>query len=207
MTRVRRGWWRENTVWLAALPLCLAAAAGASSYAVKDLWYNTGLHHEVAAGEQGQWLQVTQKYDDPVGSTSRTYRVRLDDFETVETWPYYEDEPRKPPDGIDAVVAHVDWEAAPDQVLFGCRLALVDDSGRRYELDSQDSIDLCTPEDHPGPTGPYAADQDRDAVAEGAERPSSWSTAPVFLVPEGRRITRMLVFWDPPPDYVTLSVS
>ena len=206
MTRAS-SWWRDNAVWLAALPLCVAAAAGASSYSVKNLWYDAGLHHEVASAEQGHWLEVTQDFDDPVGATSRTFRVRLDGREPAETWPYYEDEPREPPDGIGAVAVHLDWEAAPDQVLAGCRLALVDDDGRRYELDSGDSLDLCTPEDHTGPSSPLTADDARGEVAQGADRPPTWSTAPVFLVPEGRRITRLLVFWDPPPDYVTLSFS
>jgi hypothetical protein len=184
----------------------VAAAASGSSYNVKSLWYQQGLHHEVASGQQGRWLGVEQPYSDPVGRTTRTYRVRLEELTTTDTWPYY-DEPREPPDGIEAVVAHLDWEAEPDQQLVGCRLALVDDEGRRYELDSDDTLDLCTPTEHEGPFGPTSQGDDRDRVEPGRERPPAWSTEPVFLVPEGRRITRLLVFWDPPPDYVTLSVS
>ena len=104
---------------------------------------------------------------DSVGDTSRSYRIRLDGIEKTATWPYYDDGPREPPDGIDAVVAHLDWQADPDQQLFGCRMALEDDQGRRYELDSGDFLDLCTPADHPGPLTPINADDDRDEVEAG----------------------------------------
>lgn len=207
MTRADRGWLRENRLWLAALPLCVVAAAAGSSYNVKDLWYDQGLHHEVASGEQGRWLEVSQEFTDSVGDTRRSYRIRLDGIEKTTTWPYYDDGPREPPDGIDAVVAHLDWQADPDQQLFGCRMALEDDQGRRYELDSGDFLDLCTPADHPGPLTPINPDDDRDEVEAGTERPPTWSTSPVFLVPDGRRITRLLVFWAPPPDYVSISVA
>jgi hypothetical protein len=207
VTRARRSWWRDNRLWLAALPLSVLAAAAGSSYNVKDLWYDRGLNHEVASGEQGRWLEVSQEFTDRIGDTSRTYRVRLNDLEKTSRWPYYDDGPREPPADIDAVAAHLDWQADPDQQLAGCRLALEDDEGRRYELDSGDSLDLCTPTDHPGPLGPLSADGVRDEVEPGTERPPTWSTAPVFLVPEGRRITRLLVFWGQPPDYVTISVS
>ena len=44
------------------------------------------------------------------------------------------------------------------------------------------------------------------AVPAGEERPPTWSTSPVFLMPEGRRITKVLVWWGS-PEYVELSVS
>ncbi len=202
----RRSWWQENRLWLAVLPLCLAAAAAASSYNVERLWYRQGLHHEVAHAEQNRWLEVHQPYEDAVGRTSRTFEVRLRGTDPTALWPYELDGPRTPPEGVDAVVAYLDWSALPDQQLVGCYLALEDDDGRRYETTVADSSDLCTPDERPGPSFPDRDADQRPAVPAEEARPRVWSTAPVFLVPKGRRITGLLMSWGT-PDYVRISVS
>ena len=200
-------WWRENRLWLAALPVALAGLLLASSYHVKFFWYDAGLHHRVVSGQQGERVSVTMDYDDAVGATSRTFEVQLTELGPVETYPFADqDEPSPPPDGIDAIAAHLDWAAEPDQVLAVCNVSLVDDQGRRYDADTEHVRDQCTPEDRPGPDDPSAEDGERGLVVEGEDRPPSWSTAPVFLVPHGRRISRVLVWWSA-PDYVELSVS
>jgi len=201
---VSRGWWRDNRWWLPALPVSLAALMAASAYNVKTFWYEGGLHDRVASAERGEFVSATERYDDPVGATSRTFRVRLDRLRTVGWYPF-EDEPGPPPDGVDAIRAYLDWEARPDQVLAFCTVSLVDEEGRRYDSPGGDASS-CVPEDRPGPTDPFSADGERGLVAPGHERPEAWSTAPVFLVPEGRRITRVLVWWRY-PHYVELSVS
>jgi hypothetical protein len=202
-------WWRENRLWLAALPVALAGLLLASSYHVKFFWYEAGLHHRVASGQQGERVAATMKYDDVVGGTSRTFEVRLAGLRTSNVYPFAdEDEPSPPPDGVDAVVAHLDWAAEPDQVLSYCMVSLVDDQGRRYDVDTEAVFDLCTPEDRPGPDDPSREDGERGLVVEGLERPPTWSTAPVFLVPRGREISQVLVWWEiSMPDYVELSVS
>jgi hypothetical protein len=204
-----RGWWRDNRFWLPALPLALAMLLLASSYNVKDFWYDAGLHHRVASGQQGEQVSATMRYDDAVGATSRTFEVRMTELGTTDTYPFKdEDEPQPPPNGIDAVVAHLDWAAESDQVLTACTVSLVDDQGRRYDVDTTTVFDSCVPEDRPGPTDPFSKDGERGLVVEGEERPATWSTAPVFLVPHGRKISQVLVWWPQSmPDYVELSVS
>ena len=197
-------WWRDNRWWLPALPVSLAALMAASAYNVKTFWYDGGLHDRIASAEQGEFVTASHRYDDLLGETSRTFRVRLDRLWEVGRYPF-DDEPAPPPDGYDAIRARLDWAARPDQVLTFCTVSLVDEDGRRY--DSHDGlVDSCVPEDRPGPTDPFTADGERGLVVPGEERPEQWSTAPVFLVPEGRRSTEVLVWWQP-PHYVELSVS
>ena len=203
-----RGWWRENRLWLPVLPFALAALLLASSYNVKDFWYVGGLHDRIGSAEQGDFVSATDDYEDKRGATSRTFRVRLTGVEKTDVYPSEDEdeEPSPPPDGLDAVVAHLDWEAEPDQVLRFCVVSLVDDEGRRYDTDTPTTYGHCTPEDHPGPEYPFTEDDPRGVAPDGLERPPAWSTSPVFLVPEGRRITQVLVWWET-PQYVALSVS
>jgi hypothetical protein len=201
-----RNWWHENRFWLPALPLALAGMLLASSYNVKEYWYDNGLHHELATAGQGTFVTTTDQYDDARGATSRTYTVRLDALGSTDVYPTEDDEAGRPPEGVDAVVVRLDWKAAPDQVLRGCTVSLVDDRGRRYDVDRTAFLNVCTPEGHGGPGDPYGPSEDRGIVPEGEDRPATWSTAPVVLVPHGRRITQVLVWWQT-PGYVQLSAS
>lgn len=202
-------WWRRNRLWLLAVPFALAAMLVASAYDVRTFWYYSGPHHELAAAEPGDPVEVTDDFSDAVGDTSRTFSVRLDRLEPVDVFPFDDVEgERPPPDGLQAVAAHLDWSAEPDQVLRGCQVALVDDDGRRYELlPGGGQVDVCTPEDAGGPEAPLLEGARRGELPYGeGPRPASWSTAPVLLVPEGRNFTRLLVWWEL-PDYATLPVS
>lgn len=200
----RTGWWRGNRFWLAALPVALLAAVAASSYNVKPFWYENGLHHEVASAPLGSSTRATIQYDDALGATSRTFEVSLAALQPTDSYPYRFDEPGPPPDGVDAISVHLHWKAEPDQVLRSCTVSLVDDQGRRYDAE-QFAFSGCVPEARGGPTDPQA-DGERGDVPEGEDRPPSWTTAPVVLVPQGREITQVLVWWER-PSYVTLSAS
>lgn len=201
------GWLRENRWWLAALPLGAATLVGGSSYLVHDYWYVQGLHHELASGEQGELVRATDDYRDRVGSTSRTFRVRLAGVEPADTYLFdiFDDGPRPVGEGREGLVVHLDWRAAPDQSLRRCEIALVDDEGRRYEQVGAAQPDPCVPDGHGGPEPAEFQGGVRE-VPPGEERPPEWSTAPEFLLPEGVEITRVLVWWER-PDYVSLNVS
>jgi hypothetical protein len=203
----RQGWWRENRFWLPALPVALAAVLLASSYQLKTFWYDEGLHDKVASAPQGEYAAVSLDYRDAVGPTSRTFRVKLKLVATTRDYPFNDVEgPREPPEDVDAVVVHLGWDASPDQVLRGCQVTLVDSEGRHYErLPGDGQGNLCVRSGMEGPVQPLLEGEQR-TVPEGADRPPTWSTAPVFLVPEGRRITQVLVWWER-PRYVELSAS
>jgi hypothetical protein len=204
---MNRSWWRENRFWLPALPIALAGLMLASSYNVKDYWYDNGLHHELATADQGTFVSTTEPYDDALGPTSRTYSVRLAALGSTDVYPNEEDGgPGRPPEGAGAVVVHLDWKAPGDQVLRGCTVSVVDDQGRRYDVDRATFSNPCTPEDHAGPHDPFSNTGERGTVPEGEDRPATWSTASVILVPPGREITQVLVWWQV-PGYVRLSAS
>jgi len=203
---VTRSWWRENRFWLPALPVALAGLLLASSFNVKEYWYDNGLHHELASAGTGTFVSATDLYDDPLGPTSRTYSVRLAWLGSTEAYPDEEyGDPGPLPEGTDAVVVHLDWKAQADQVLRGCQVSLVDDQGRRYDVTRQ-FVNPCTPEGRAGPSDPFTATGERGIVPPGEDRPPSWWTAPVILVPRGRTITHVLVWWQT-PGYVQLSAS
>ena len=97
------GWWRENRLWVSVLPLALAALLLASSYNVKGFWYVNGLHDRIGSADPGDFASATDHYEDTVGPTSRTFRVRLTGVEEAPLYPFEEDEedeedgPRPPP--------------------------------------------------------------------------------------------------------------
>ena len=202
----RTGWWRENRWWLLALPVAPAVLLGASAYNVKEYWYDGGLHDRLASADAGASLTATDRYEDAIGETSRTYRVRL-----AVVRPRRCDLPRTGRAGPDHRRAPppwrvwLDWEADPDQTL-----RLLHGLARRRPgppLRHRHARASSTPARRrvtTVPTGPLSRRR-RPAGARGGERPPAWSTAPVFLVPEGRRITQVRVWWEL-PDYVQLSV-
>jgi hypothetical protein len=200
----RTGWWRENRWWLPALPFAAAALVAASAYNVKDYWYDGGLHQELGSARAGQFVTATDHYEDALGKTSRTFRVRLASVQKTDRYPYA-DQPGPPPAGTTAWQVDLDWAADPDQALRFCTVSLVDDEGRRYDTDDEHIFSTCTQDGHAGPDDPTSPDDVRGTVPEGEERPSTWSTRPVVLVPDGRKITQVLVWWET-PRYVKLSV-
>jgi len=208
VTAGRKGWWRENRWWLPGLPLAAVAMAVASGYQLEDYWWDKGLHHESAAADQGRAVTVTQDYTDYLGTTSRTYEVRLTGLdETDEVTTELFEGPRPPGEGQQALVAHLEWAAEPDQALRACEMALVDSDGRRYDIVGTPPDDACTPEGRGGPNVPFAEGQERGTIPAGEDqRPPTWSTDPVFLVPDGVEITQVLVWWQL-PDYVRLNVA
>ena len=204
-----RGWWRENRLWLVVLPLALVAALAASSYGrAQEFWYDLGPHDRIARGERGEFVEATSDYQDALGPTTRSFAVRLAELEEVDDFPYdASQEPEPPPEGLQPVAVHLDWRADPDQVLSGCQIALVDEDGRGYEVIAGTRQDVCVPFDQRGPQAPVSVDEVRGQDPLDAEpRPPEWSTAPVVLVPEGREITRVLVWWQL-PQFVALDAS
>jgi hypothetical protein len=205
---VRAGWWRTNRWWLPVLPVALVAMVVASSSNVREFWWETGLHHELASARPGEPVRVTDPYEDALGPTSRTFTVSLAGLEERPVFPYDDAAgERAPADGLRAVAARLDWEAEPDQVLELCQVSLLDSEGRRYDLlPDTDQAPACVPEGRGGPVTALSGTQERGTVPKGQDRPPTWSTEPVFLVPTDAEVTRVLVWWSP-PDYAALSVS
>lgn len=201
----RRSWWRTNRWWLAAIPFALVATLGASAYNVEEWWYDAGLHHRLATGDQGTPLSITQHFEDDAGETSRTYSVELVSVTPTSLYPY-QDGADRPPEGVQAYRVDLDWAADPDELLRGCTVALFDDQGRQYAADGSDNYSICVPFGHEGPREADAFGTERGTLPDGEDRPPTWSTSPIVLVPEGRTITQVRVWWQL-PDYVLLRAS
>ena len=196
-------WLRRNRWWLVALPLAVALAAVASAYQVKLFWYDADLRHAMATAEPGEFVTVTDDYSDPFGETSRTLRVRLTGVDTTPTWPTLDGEALTPA-GTQAVVVRLEFEADPGETLNYCNVTVEDTEGRRYEIPELAAQSTpCLPDGRTGPVLPATRDTRRGYVVPGEERPPTWQAGPVFLVPEGATVGRVLVWWDE-PDYVEL---
>jgi hypothetical protein len=145
------------------------------------------------------------------GEVTRTFRVRGTGSESTSTAGPSDDPTELTlPSELTGWKVTMDFEASPDQVLFGCRLALLDDDGNRYvyrpyiDLVSQ-GIWPCVPADHPGPRPSITAGEPRTTMP-GEERPSNWTTQPVILVPRTAKITQVLLWWEE-PDYLAVQMD
>jgi hypothetical protein len=205
---VRRGWLRANRWWLLVLPVALVLAAAASSYRVRTFWYDDGFHHRTATAKPGGFVRVVNHFEDGVGKTERTFRVRASGLTELNQVPDSLEETGKPvPRGTTAYGVDLELEAAPDQDLNYCRVVLVDRDGRKFgglDTDLFGQANMCVPEDTPGPNTPLSKGEKRGVLEEGEDpRPPSWSVEPVVLVPRGADIREVRISFTP-PEYVGL---
>lgn len=203
------GWLRSNRFWLPAVPLAFLAMLAGSSYHLKTFWYDNGLHHVIARAEPGRSVYVVDPYDDAQGHTAHRFRVRLDGLTRVTQVTDSSGDRVDLPAGADAYQVDLSFRAAPSMALSYCNVALVDVDGNRFGGDQSDPVrqsNKCVPEGHEGPTAALFKGQLRGAVPPGAERPPSWSVAPVVLVRHGAHI-RAAWLWFDRPDYVVLPLA
>ncbi|MGV9803145.1 hypothetical protein ACWDTP_34330 [Mycobacterium sp. NPDC003449] len=204
-------WLRRNRWGLLALPVTLILAAGANAQRIHDYWWDQDLRRAAVTGDQGQWVTWSDTFTDATGDSTRTVTVKVTGSEPADR----ADESGQPtPLGLPAEVTGravtMDFRAAPDQVLYGCRLALVDDDGNRYAYrpvvnNVSQTMFPCVPDEHPGPRPSITAGEPR-TVWPGEERPPRWSTRPVVVVPREARITQVLLWWEE-PDYLAVQLN
>ena len=223
-----RSWLRRNRWGLLALPVTAALAIGANAQRLHDYWWIEDLRHAAATGGQGEWVTWTDSFTDALGSGTRTFKVKVTRTEsTVDAGSSSDVDGGSPSDAdadsLSEVAADLelspdltgfrvtmDFESAPDQVLFGCRLALLDDNGNRYVYrpivnDLMQNMHPCIPEDNPGPQPSITAGEPRTAIF-GGERPTHWTTQAVVVVPRTATITQVLLWWEQ-PDYLEVKLD
>jgi hypothetical protein len=202
-----KSWLRRNRWGLVALPVAAVLAVGANAQRVHGYWWDKDLRHAAATGGRDEWVTWSGEFSDALGPSTRTFRVKVTSTE-----------PPAPGDAAKLKLASdltgirvtMDFEAAPDQVLSGCRLALLDAEGNRYlyrPMVNKLKQDLwpCVPEDSPGPAPSITAGEAPVALSD-EERPPSWTTEPVVVVPRAAKITQVLLWWEE-PDYLAVQLN
>ena len=202
-----KSWLRRNRWGLVALPVTAALAVGANAQRLQDYWWDRDLRHAAATGSRDEWVTWTGSFTDATGPATRTFRVKVTSTEP----PGREDVAKlELPSDLTGFRVTMDFEAAPDQVLFGCRMALLDADGNRYLYrpmvnDLTQDIWPCVPEDRSGPRPSISAGEPR-TVFPGEERPPNWTTTPVVVVPRTAKITQVLLWWEQ-PDYLAVQLD
>jgi hypothetical protein len=203
---------RRNRWGLLALPVAAVLAVGVNSQRLQDYWWDRDLRHAAATGGQNEWVTWSDSFSDATGEATRTFRVKVTGAEPTDiAEAASEPEELELPSDVTGMRIEMEFEAAPDQVLFGCRLALLDDDGNRYVYRPglggvmQDSWP-CVPGDHPGPQPSINAGEPRKVLLAGGERPPQWRTRPVVVVPRNAKITQVLLWWEQ-PDYLAVELN
>jgi hypothetical protein len=206
-----RTWLRRNRWGLVALPVTVVLAVGANAQRLHDYWWDKGLRHAAATGGHDEWVTWSDSFSDATGPATRTFRVKVMGTESIaEAGPSPEKTDLELPPNLTGWRVTMDFEAAPDQVLFGCRMALLDDKGNRYFYRAivnhlNQDIWPCVPGEQPGPSPSITAGEPR-TVLPGEERPPQWTTRPIVVTPRNATITQVLLWWEE-PDYLAVTLN
>jgi hypothetical protein len=113
-------WLRRNRWGLLALPVTAALAVGANAQRLQDYWWDKDLRLAGATGSQGEWVEWSDSFSDAAGDGTRTFRVKVTGSESIDAaGPSAESADLELPSDLTGWRVTMDFEAAPDQVLFG----------------------------------------------------------------------------------------
>ncbi|MEI2713973.1 MAG: hypothetical protein V9G04_11975 [Nocardioides sp.] len=186
-------WWRRNLWGLLALPLAAGVFAAGGADRVLDLQraQKVTVQERVDVGE---WAELDSSYEDILGRMHRELRVKLEsvgnatadgDLDWVD-----------PPAQGRAVAFKLRWEAAPDQVVAGCRAFVYDEEGREYQALNPAGVD-CVPLATPGPYEPLPGATERDP-GHGDPRPGRWTTTIRLVLPDDVTAQVLRLQWTGP---------
>lgn len=203
------GWWRRNRWALAVLPVVLALAVVAAGDRVRSYWWEKQwlLPTTAAPGETVTFHQDVRDGDG--GTYPVDVTARLDGVTEATTLP---DGLELPPTSR-ALRVELTLAADPDVVVVGCRLAVRDTAGTRYEFvwdgwGASQPTQPCVPEDTTGPWPMLGGGLDEElSTPDGAltPRPPTWTVDPVVVVPRDVEIADVVLWWEL-PSYLRLPV-
>lgn len=224
-------WWRSNRWGVLLLPVAAALAVVASSSRVVLFWWPYG-PHEVTRAALAQPVGVQEQWLDRAGTHERRLSVSVDSvsappatpirFQGREVPSVVVPAERPGPRGETTVTLTSPpgtriWQvtlsvvADPDQVLAGCRVAIVDTQGRVYDSDvrmiepvrSTLKTTPCVPD---GARGPSAVLYDGMAQdPEELDRPASYTTS-AYLATAADAVPQTVRFWFEYPRVIEVSV-
>ena len=194
---------RRTVLTVAALPLALALALGASSQRLVDRWWPTFPNERLSAGADGT-VRLSDTFDDAKGTHPRVVTMRFTSLERVSD---YQDAagaktlPASVPTGQTLWRLTLHFEADPQTILGACQVQVRDADGRQYSPGVGDAVEdvfdftSCTP---PGAAGPMAA-LSSDGPAQAFDpRPARYDRRYHLLMPSGVRPDNVRVWFDTP---------
>ncbi|MBE1878668.1 hypothetical protein [Myceligenerans pegani] len=202
-----RGWWRRNAIWLAVLPLMVAAAAAAWSFRLMNLWWPTELVERVDSVGAGETAHFVGDYydlgltDPALANTwvTREVDVRVLDVREVDGLPQSVlAEIDRIPDGAAAWRVELELTAEPGTDLGLCQVMLVTSDGTRYGEASK----AGTRPDPLGQGNPCMPPDSMDSIAPEA---GTWQVSTVLLTRAGDTPDEIWFSFGN-PHYVTLDV-
>jgi len=206
------GWLRRNRWGLLVVPIAAAALVAGNAQRLHDYWWVKELRVVGASGQQGSWVHYSEPFSDALGASRLAVDLEVVDVRTVGSISDpIRGEVKVDTDGAMAYAVKLRFRADPKTVLIGCRMALLDAAGNRYDFDHQalgvaQDLYPCLQDGAEGYGNSIRVDTPR-AYVDGP-RPATWTTRPVVIVPAGVRITEVRLWWDDPgPRYCRVSVT
>jgi hypothetical protein len=188
---------------VAALPLALVLAMGASSQRLVDRWWPTFPHERLAAAADGS-VRLSDTLVDSKGTHRRDVTMRFVSLAPVEDYQESADAKALPatvPDGQALWRLTLHFAADPATVLGACQVRVRDGEGRQYSPGVGDAVDdvldfpSCTP---PGASGPLPAISADGPDQSFDPRPAEYDRRYHLLLPADVRPADVRVWFDTP---------
>lgn len=178
-----KAWWRRNRWWLVVMPVTMLLMLGASSFRIREYWWDTDYRSPIAVADEGEWLRMNDTAAEFGGTgTKRDFRVRLLAVERTDE-ARLGDTSQPLPDGVAAWSFDFEIDPTDPEQFLGCSLVLVDADGRRYG----------------GPGGPTRPTPCADVSAiEGPDGSGTFVSRSYGVVPEGTEITQAWLTFETP---------
>jgi hypothetical protein len=188
---------------IAALPLALVLALGASSQRLVDRWWPTFPNERLSAAADGS-VRLSDTLDDAKGTHPRVVTMRLASLERVSAYQEAAGArtlPATVPANQTLWRLTIHFAADPTTILGACQVQVRDAGGRQYSPGVGDAVEdvydftSCTP---PGAAGPMAA-LSTDSPSQAFDpRPAAFDRRYHLLMPSNVQPDNVRVWFDTP---------
>jgi hypothetical protein len=194
---------RRTVLTVAAIPLALVLAMGATSQRLVDRWWPTFPNDRLSAAADGS-VRLSDTLDDAKGTHRRVVTMRFVSLARVEDFQESADAKTLPatvPAGQALWRLTLHFAADPATILGACHVQVRDAEGRQYSPGIGDAVDgvldfpSCTP---PGASGPLPAISTDGPDQSFDPRPAEYDRRYHLLLPAAVRPTDVRVWFDTP---------